>query len=41
MNGDHPEGGAWNFDKKNRKPIAKKISIPKPILASSTKKLEM
>ena len=29
MNGDHPEGGAWNFDKKNRKPIAKKISIPK------------
>ncbi len=29
MNGDQPEGGAWNFDKKNRKPIARKVSIPK------------
>jgi len=28
MDGNKPEGGAWNFDKKNRKPLAKKISVP-------------
>ena len=29
MDGNQPEGGAWNFDKKNRKPLAKKHSVPK------------
>lgn len=29
MDGNLPEGGAWNFDKKNRKPLANKNSVPK------------
>ena len=29
MDENQPEGGAWNFDKKNRKPLANKVSIPK------------
>ena len=29
MDGNQPEGGAWNFDKKNRKPLANKTSVPK------------
>ena len=29
MDGEKPEGGAWIFDKNNRKPLAKKVSIPK------------
>ena len=28
MDGNQPEGGAWNFDKKNRKPLAKNTSVP-------------
>ena len=27
MDGNQPEGGAWNFDKK-RKPLAKNTSVP-------------
>lgn len=30
MEGEQPIGGQWNFDKENRKPISKKIEIPKP-----------
>jgi len=29
MDGDQPEGGAWNFDSKNRKSLPSGISLPK------------
>ncbi|WP_420564438.1 cryptochrome/photolyase family protein [Thalassobaculum sp.] len=28
MDGDEPEGGAWNFDKENRKPLPKGLTAP-------------
>ncbi|HIK16164.1 MAG TPA: cryptochrome/photolyase family protein [Leptolyngbyaceae cyanobacterium M33_DOE_097] len=31
MEGEHPVGGKWNFDKENRKPPKGKIETPKPI----------
>lgn len=31
MSGGKPEGGAWNYDKENRKPPAKGLEIPEPI----------
>ena len=40
MDGDKPEGGAWNFDKNNRKPLAKKVSIPKNYSCTPDKETE-
>lgn len=31
MNGEEPEGGKWNYDRENRKPAGRDLSIPKPI----------
>lgn len=31
MNGDEPEGGAWNFDKENRKPPKAGLVSPQPL----------
>jgi len=28
MDGDHPEGGAWNYDSENRKPPKEDLSVP-------------
>ncbi|OBY26914.1 cryptochrome/photolyase family protein [Leisingera sp. JC1] len=30
MNGDQPEGGKWNFDQENRKPVKGDVSLPRP-----------
>lgn len=32
MDGDQPVGGAWNYDKDNRKPPKKGLNIPKPFM---------
>ena len=40
MDGDQPEGGAWNFDKNNRKPLTKKTSIPKNYSCTADKETE-
>lgn len=32
MDGDDPVGGQWNFDKENRLPLDKGLSIPKPMM---------
>ncbi len=31
MNGGKPEGGAWNYDKENRKPPTKGLKFPEPL----------
>jgi deoxyribodipyrimidine photolyase-related protein len=31
MDGDHPEGGQWNFDHDNRKPAARDLLMPQPL----------
>lgn len=31
MDGDQPAGGAWNFDKENRKPLPAKAAAPPPV----------
>nr|WP_066549943.1 MULTISPECIES: cryptochrome/photolyase family protein [unclassified Sphingomonas] len=31
MNGDQPEGGAWNYDKENRKPAPRDLMMPRPL----------
>ncbi len=30
MDGDAPEGGRWNFDRENRKPLPKRLAPPEP-----------
>ncbi|NMG38240.1 cryptochrome/photolyase family protein [Chelativorans sp. ZYF759] len=30
MDGDHPEGGRWNFDEENRKPADRSLFMPEP-----------
>ncbi|WP_243846904.1 cryptochrome/photolyase family protein [Sphingomonas japonica] len=31
MDGDQPEGGQWNFDKENRKPAKRDLTMPQPL----------
>lgn len=32
MEGDEPVGGQWNFDKENRLPLEKDLTVPKPLM---------